>query len=323
MKLTPEDITRVCKLVDELAGIQWDASKAYLIESRLASLLKDHQCADLAALVAKVRANTDPRVRPAFIDAITTRETLFFRDESPFDALKHKAVPEIIDAKSKTPYAKRLRFWSAACSSGQEPYSIGITLTELLDDIDDWDIQILATDISPSALEVASKGVYSEFEMSRGVSTAIRDKYFRKVPEGWKICDEIRSLVSFQTRNLLQPLTALGMFDVIFCRNVAIYFDAPVKKELFERLAGCLPANGVLFVGSSENLSCFGERWKPLYHCRGVYYQPNQKANPTPTAAASSPKAATISASAQLPTKPSIASAVPQPMTARKAFAAP
>ena len=183
MKLTPEDITRVCKLVDELAGIQWDASKAYLIESRLASLLKDHQCADLAALVAKVRANTDPRVRPAFIDAITTRETLFFRDESPFDALKHKAVPEIIDAKSKTPYAKRLRFWSAACSSGQEPYSIGITLTELLDDIDDWDIQILATDISPSALEVASKGVYSEFEMSRGVSTAIRDKYFRKVPD--------------------------------------------------------------------------------------------------------------------------------------------
>jgi chemotaxis protein methyltransferase CheR len=228
--------------------------------------------------------NANPRIRSDFIDAVTTRETLFFRDESPFEALKHKALPEIIDAKSRTPYAKRLRFWSAACSSGQEPYSIGIALSEMLDDIDDWDIQILATDISPSALESASKGIYSDFEMSRGVSPAIRDKYFRKVPQGWRICDEVRSLVSFQSRNLLQPFHALGSFDVIFCRNVAIYFDVPVKQDLFERLAGVLAAHGVLIVGSSENLSCFGERWKPQFHCRGVYYQPNLKSSLPPRA---------------------------------------
>uniref|UniRef100_A0A7C2JZX6 protein-glutamate O-methyltransferase n=1 Tax=Schlesneria paludicola TaxID=360056 RepID=A0A7C2JZX6_9PLAN len=286
MKLTEDDISRVCRLVDELSGIQWDASKTYLIETRLPGLLREHQCATLAELVAKVRSGTDPRVRAAFIDAITTRETLFFRDESPFEALKHKALPEIIDAKAGTPFARRLRLWSAACSSGQEPYSLGIVLRELIDDLDDWDVQILATDISPAALAAASKGVYSDFEVSRGLSPHLRDRYFTKVPGGWKISDEIRALVCFDNRNLLKPFGTLGSFDVIFCRNVAIYFDAPVKRDLFERLAGVLAPHGTLFVGSSENLSTFGERWKPQYHCRGVFYQPNRRPPATPNPAA-------------------------------------
>jgi len=276
VKLTDDDIARVCRLVDELTGIQWDASKAYLIESRLPALLAEHRCTDLADLVSQVRTGSDPRIRNGFIDAITTRETLFFRDESPFEALRHKAIPEIIDAKAQTPFAKRLRLWSAGCSSGQEPYSLGIVLRELIDDLDGWDVQILATDISPAALASASRGIYSDFEMSRGMSPHLRDRYFRKVPEGWRICDEIRSLVSFENRNLLKPFANLSAFDVIFCRNVAIYFDADVKRDLFERLAGSLATNGALFVGSSENLSTFGERWKPLSHCRGVFYQPNR-----------------------------------------------
>lgn len=277
MKLTEDEISRVCRLVDELAGIQWDASKTYLIESRLPSLLRDHKCTDLTDLVSKVRANINPQIRADFVDAITTRETLFFRDESPFEALRHKALPEIIDAKAGSPWAKRLRFWSAACSSGQEPYSIGIVLRELIDDIDEWDVQILATDLSKAALTAASKGVYSDFEMSRGIDINRRDKYFRKVAGGWKICDEVRAMVSFSERNLLQPFTNIGPFDVIFCRNVAIYFDLPVKKDLFERLAGALTQNGALFVGSSESLSAFGDRWKPLHHCRGIFYQPNRE----------------------------------------------
>ncbi len=277
MKLTTDDIARVCQLVDELAGIQWDAGKAYLIESRLPSLLQEYQLTNLADLVAKVRSGSDPRIRMAFVDAITTRETLFFRDESPFDAMRHKALPEIIDAKAKTPFARRLRIWSAACSSGQEPYSLGIVLRELIDDIDDWDVQILATDISQAALASASKGIYSEFEMSRGMSPQLRDRHFRKVPEGWRISDEVRSLVSFESRNLLKPFSDLSSFDVIFCRNVAIYFEADVKRDLFERLAGVLAPHGTLFVGSSESLSAFGEKWKPLYHCRGSFYQPNRK----------------------------------------------
>lgn len=290
MKLTEDEISRVCRLVDELAGIQWDAGKAYLIESRLPSLLRDHKCTDLTDLVSKVRTNLNPQIRADFVDAITTRETLFFRDESPFEALRHKALPEIIDAKSKSTWARRLRFWSAACSSGQEPYSLGIVLRELIDDIDDWDVQILATDLSKAALASASKGVYSDFEMSRGIDPRRRDKFFRKVEGGWKICDEVRSMVSFSERNLLQPFTNIGPFDVIFCRNVAIYFDVPVKKDLFERLAGVLTQNGALFVGSSESLSAFGERWKPLHHCRGIFYQPNREnLGPVASIAATSP----------------------------------
>lgn len=292
MKLTEDEIARVCRLVDELAGIQWDASKAYLIESRLPSLLRDHKCTDLTDLVSKVRANISPQIRADFVDAITTRETLFFRDESPFEALRHKALPEIIDAKSKSTWARRLRFWSAACSSGQEPYSLGIVLRELIEDIDDWDVQILATDLSTAALASASKGVYSDFEMSRGIDPRRRDKYFRKVEGGWKICDEVRSMVMFAQRNLLEPFTNVGPFDVIFCRNVAIYFDTPVKRDLFERLAGVLTQNGALFVGSSESLSAFGDRWKPLHHCRGIFYQPNREnLGPVASVAATSPLA--------------------------------
>ncbi len=290
MKLTEDDIARVCRLVDELAGIQWDASKAYLIESRLPSLLRDHQCADLTDLVSKVRTNFNPQIRADFVDAITTRETLFFRDESPFEALRHKALPEIIDAKSQSTWARRLRLWSAACSSGQEPYSLGIVLRELIDDIDNWDVQILATDLSTAALASASKGVYSDFEMSRGIDPRRRDKYFHKVAGGWKICDEVRSMVSFAQRNLLQPFTNIGPFDVIFCRNVAIYFEMPVKKDLFERLAGALTQNGALFVGSSESLSGFGMRWKALHHCRSIFYQPNRESlGPVASVAATSP----------------------------------
>lgn len=305
MKLTESEIASVCRLVNEMAGIQWDASKTYLIESRLPSLLRDHHCTDLSDLVSKVRANINPQIRADFVDAITTRETLFFRDESPFDALRHKALPEIIDAKSKGTWAKRLRLWSAACSSGQEPYSLGIVLRELIDDIDDWDVQIMATDLSSAALATASKGVYSDFEMSRGIDARRRDKYFHKVPGGWKICDEVRSMVSFSQRNLLEPFTNIGPFDVIFCRNVAIYFDAPVKKKLFERLAEVLTQNGALFVGSSESLSAFGDRWKPLHHCRGIFYLPNRDClGPIASVAATSP------------TRPTTATTAPRSMTA-------
>ncbi len=277
MKLDDEEIARVCRLVDDVAGIQWDASKTYLIESRLPALLTEFGCQTLSDLVNLVRQGNNPRVSTAFIDAVTTRETLFFRDQGPFEALKHKCLPEILDAKAKTPYAQRLRIWSAACSSGQEPYSLGIILHELLDDLAGWDIQILATDISPAALKSAKTGIYSEFEMSRGVPQNLRDKYFTRVGDGWQVIDSVRKLVSFEHRNLLEPLANMGPFDVVFCRNVAIYFEADVRADLFERVSGVMAPHGALFVGGSENLAALGEKWKPLYHCRGIFYLPNRK----------------------------------------------
>lgn len=279
MKLTPDDVSRVCRLVDEVAGIQWDASKTYLIENRLGTLLKEFQCADTGELVARIRSGKEPTLKARFVDAVTTRETLFFRDESTFEALRHKALPEIIDAKERTPFSRRLRLWSAACSSGQEPYSLAMLLRELIDDIDSWDVQILATDLSPAALATASCGVYSDFDLSRGLPPVLRDKYFRKTPEGWKISESVRKLVRFETCNLLEPFRNPGPFDVIFCRNVAIYFSLPVKRELFERLSQTLCRGGAIFIGASESLLGFGERWTPRAHCRGVFYQPNQHGN--------------------------------------------
>jgi chemotaxis protein methyltransferase CheR len=287
--LATEEIQLVCDLVDELAGIQWSAEKSYLVESRLLRVLRDHDCADFTDMVTRVRKG-DTTLRGAVVDAVTTRETLFFRDDSPFAALRNKALPEIIDGNARTVYPKRLRFWSAACSSGQEPYSLAITLREILDDVDTWDISILATDLSDAALESASNGIYSDFEMSRGVTPEIRKKYFHQVDGGWQINQNIREMVTFQQRNLLEPFTDIGPFEVIFCRNVAIYFDLPVKVDLFHRLAKVLTTTGAMFVGSSETLSFMGERWKALHHCRGVFYQPNRKDIMTASVAEESPK---------------------------------
>ena len=325
MNLSPDDISRLCLLVDELSGIQWDASKTYLIEARLVPLLATFGIANFGDLISKVRAGLDIKLRTAFIDAITTRETLFFRDDSPFQALEFKALPEIIDAKAATPFSRRLRFWSAACSSGQEPYSLAILLREMIEDIDRWDVQILATDLAPAALATASIGVYSEFEVSRGMSPKLREKYFRRTPEGWQVSEAIKKLVKFERRNLLEPYGALGPFDVVFCRNVAIYFDLETRKDLFDRLAKTLAPHGALFAGSSENLSCYGERWKPQFHCRATFYQPNKPAPQAVATAAAKPvppsSTAYRSSTPAVPTATAPSPAGPKPAVARSVTA--
>lgn len=275
MSLTSQQIQAVCKLTEQVTGIQWDQSKDYLIETRLVNRLHEFGCKSLEELLRKVEGGQGPE-RNAFIDAVTTRETLFFRDESPYIALEHKALPEIIDAKGKSTYARRLRLWSAAASTGQEAYSIVMTLMEMLPDFDRWDVQVLATDISDAALSSASRGIYTDFEVGRGMRQDLLNRYFNRVAGGWQVKDEVRSVVTFQKANLLQPFMNLGPFDVIFCRYVAIYFDIPTRRDLFERLSRVLTSDGAIFVGASENLSDFGAKWAPQFHCRAVYYQPNQ-----------------------------------------------
>lgn len=299
MSLTPQQIQAICRLTDKVTGIQWDSSKDYLIESRIVSRIAEFGCSSLDALIQKIEAG-DVTAKNAFIDAVTTRETLFFRDESPYIALEHKALPEIIDAKTSSYYPKKLRLWSAAASTGQEAYSLAITLLEMLPDIWSWDVQILGTDISDAALATASRGIYSDFEVGRGLRADLREKYFQRVAAGWQVKDEVRSLVTFQKRNLLQPFDALGPFDVVFCRYVAIYFDLPIRRELFERLSRTLSNDGAIFVGSSENLSDYGPRWAPQFHCRAVYYQPN-KARTAFSLQPQSPLAARGSAAPSVP----------------------
>jgi len=276
MQVIEMEIAMVADLVEELCGIVLDNSKGYLIESRLGGWAEAHGCNNFTEFCRKAR-NGDPTLRSRIIDAITTQETLFFRDSSPFEALKHKAIPELIDAKTGTTFSKRIRIWSAACSTGQEVYSIAMTLCELIPDILKWDIKILGTDISDSAVKQASLGRYAKHEIQRGMNPAFLQKYFVEGKDSWRVKDELRFFSSFQRRNLLEPFTNLGPFDIIFCRNVAIYFDATTKRNLFHRLTRQMTSDGYLFVGSSESLAEFGSQFVPQYHCRTIFYQPNKK----------------------------------------------
>lgn len=272
--LTPADVDAVCALVDDLCGICWDSSKSYLIESRLTTIFKRSGCANYVDFARRIRANLLPELRSEVIDAVTTHETLWFRDNSPYEALRHKIFPELIDAKGSTPYPKRFRIWSAACSTGQEPYSIAMTLADLVPDIHRWDVQIVGTDISPGSVETASRGLYGEMEMARGMDPLRLNRYFTKQGAQWKISEQIRSMCSFSTQNLHNSFSNLGAFDVIFCRNVAIYFTAEDRKNIFNRMAQSLQPNGWILVGSSESLGDMGPRWAPQFHCRANCYRP-------------------------------------------------
>lgn len=274
MKLSSSDVDAICGLVIDLCGIYLDESKAYLIETRLGDLATRAGCSSYADLARKVRFSNDAVLRNQVISAITTNETLFFRDQSPFEALRHKAIPEMIDRKAGTLYPKRLRLWSAACSTGQEPYSLAMLLCQLLPDPYSWDIQILGTDISDEAVSRASRGWYSKHEIGRGLSPDYLAKYFLEDAGGWRVRDSVRGLVSFQRRNLLEPFTSLGRFDIVMCRNVAIYFTPSARADLFHRVTAVMNPDGYLFVGSQECLSDLAPQFAPHQHCRAVYYRP-------------------------------------------------
>ena len=252
--------------------------KSYLIENRLAEIIRQREFRSYSELAKQASNPGDRELRREIIDRITTQETLFFRDTAPFQALQHKVLPELFDAKATTLYPKRIRIWTAACSTGQEPYSIALTIRELLPDVDSWDINILATDISDAAIKRASRGVYTQHEIGRGLPDDLMRKHFVRHQDGWQISDEIRSLVTFRQLNLLHPLVGLGPFDVAFCRNVAIYFTPERRRDLFDRIAAVLSPEGYLFVGSSESLGDVGTRFAPEQHCRTVIYRPLQAA---------------------------------------------
>ena len=274
MPVTPQDMLELSKLVKQLCGLALDDSKGYLIESRLTQVANEAGCRSYVDLCRRAVAG-DRQLRTKVIDAITTHETLFFRDGSPFSVLQHRVVPDIIDAKAASPLAKRLRIWCAACSTGQECYSIAIVLSELLPDIASWNINILGTDIADSSVAQASRGCYSDHEIGRGMPANYLNKYMQRDGSNWRVRDSLRALVRFDRRNLLESFHDMGPFDVIFCRNVAIYFDAPTRRDLFLRLAQRLTPQGYLFVGAAESLTDLGPQFTPKLYCRSIFYQPN------------------------------------------------
>lgn len=275
LKIGPEEFQQLSQYIFQISGIALDMTKTYLVETRLSHLIEELGCPTFADLLLRARVDAGRGIEQKIIDAISTNETLFFRDNSPFQLLQHKILPEIIDARTPKAGALKvpIRIWSAACSTGQEIYSIAIVLKELLPDPSRYAIKLLGTDISNAAISQASSGRFNKFEMERGLPREKLDKYFRAAGSFWQIRDEIRSMANFQRLNLMQPFTSLGKYDIIFCRNVAIYFSLEDRKKLFDRLANALEPDGYLIIGSTESLTGICPRFLPKRHLQSIFYQ--------------------------------------------------
>ena len=272
IRLQPEEHKSLAQYVYSLCAVTLDESKGYLIEGRLARLVEETQCGSYNGLLLRAKSDSSRSLERRIVDAITTNETLFFRDTAPFDLLRHKIIPELIDRRTRTGAAS-IRIWSAACSTGQELYSIAILLKELLGDPDRYGVRLLGTDISDEVVAKASRGRFSPVEISRGLAEAQRTRYFVPVAGGWQIRDEIRAMASFKRLNLMTDFSALGRFDVIFCRNVAIYFTERDRAALFGKMERALERDGVMVIGAMESLNGICPQFESKRHLRSVFYQ--------------------------------------------------
>lgn len=274
IKITPSELKLVAQYIQSISGIYLDQSKTYLFETRLSSVAEAHGCSSYQELYNKAKKEPTKKIEKEIVDAITTNETLFFRDKGPFELLQHKILPEVIDARSSRSAIKpRIKIWSAAASTGQELYSVAIVIKELLKNNNDYNFTLLGTDISDAAIAQASYGKYNRFEIERGLDKRTLQKYFTLFGDSWKIKDEIRAMVNFKKLNLMGPFTSLGKFDIILCRNVAIYFTLADRKKLFTKLAASLADDGYLIIGSTESLTGVCPLFVPKRHLRSIFYQ--------------------------------------------------
>ena len=265
--MTPLDYEFLRKLLKDRSGLDLSADKQYLVESRLLPLARRANLAGIPELVQKLRSGGD-QLTTQVVEAMTTNETFFFRDKIPFDHLRDYVLPALIQARASR---RSLRIWSAACSTGQEPYSIAMGLREYGAALAGWRIEIVATDLSQEVLEKSKAGLYSQFEVQRGLPIQLLVKYFTQLGELWQLSADIRGMVQHRQLNLLQDFSHLGKFDVIFCRNVLIYFDQETKSAIFERLSKMLEADGTLFLGAAESVVGITDAFRPNQERRGLY----------------------------------------------------
>ena len=268
--MTPLDYEFLRKLLRERSGLDLSADKQYLVESRLVPLARKSGLPGISELVQKMKSGADARTAEV-VEAMTTNETFFFRDKIPFDHLKEAVLPALVQARAAR---RALRIWCAASSTGQEPYSIAMCLKEAAHLFAGWRTEIVATDLSQEVLEKSKAGIYSQFEVQRGLPIQLLVKYFTQNGELWQLKSEIRGMVQHRQLNLLQDFSHLGTFDVIFCRNVLIYFDQATKANIFERIGRMLEPDGVLALGAAESVVGITNAFKPYPERRGLY-RPN------------------------------------------------
>ncbi|MCH7937320.1 MAG: protein-glutamate O-methyltransferase [Proteobacteria bacterium] len=266
--MKPDDFTYVSTLLKERSGLVLTPDKSYLLESRLMPVVRKHGLKGLDELFEELRKAGEGELVVDVTEAMTTNESFFFRDTKPFDLFRDHILPPLLESRADK---KSIRIYCAAASSGQEPYSLAIILKEQAAKLEGWKIDIIGTDISTEILRKAKSGLYSQFEVQRGLPIKMLVKYFEKQEDQWLISQEIRDMVIFREFNLLDDLTPLGKFDIVFCRNVLIYFDPENKKKVLEGISKLMPEDGTLFLGGAETVLGISDRFKPVPSQRGIY----------------------------------------------------
>jgi chemotaxis protein methyltransferase CheR len=286
----------LCEYLRRNSGLVMEQSKQYLVESRVMPIVRREKMSGLDELVLQLQKGQNPKLAKDVIEAMTINETYFFRDKSPFDQFRTVMMPALIAARQND---KRLRIWSAAASTGQEAYSIAMILDEYAARMPGWKIEIVGTDLSDQVLEKARKGIYSQFEVQRGLPAPMLLRHFNQIGESWQLSDHIRSKVTFRQLNLLSDFTPLGRFDVIFCRNVLIYFDAGRKADILARMTRVLAPDGFVTLGASESL--IGLKTDLVGHPehRGIFTRAGAASAPDQAATRFAPR---VESSATLPT---------------------
>jgi chemotaxis protein methyltransferase CheR len=266
--VTPLDFDFIRKCLKERSGLVLSADKQYLVESRLLPVARKAGFANLGELVIALKKANDSVLMTSAVEAMTTNESFFFRDKTPFDHFRQTIMPALLTARRAS---RSIRIWCTAVSTGQEPYSLAICLREMEADIAGWNIEIIATDLSNDVLDRARQGLYTQFEVQRGLSIQLLIKHFTQSGELWQIAPELRAMVKCRQLNLLTDFSSLGIFDVIFCRNVLIYFDRETKSDVLDRLAKVTSSDGYLVLGAAETIVGLTDRFKMVTDKRGLY----------------------------------------------------
>ena len=266
--LSPLAFETLASLLKSKSGLVIGTDKTYLLETRLAGLIKREKLTDLNGLADRLRRPGGDTLAREVVEAMTTNESFFFRDDKPFLHFRTQALPRLVAAR---PPGSTLRIWSAAASSGQEAFSLAMIVAESTAVLAGRKVEIVGTDIARDQLARARQGVYSQFEVQRGLPVQMLMRYFKKDESSWRLADAIRSMVQFREYNLLSDLRALGRFDIVFCRNVLIYFDQPTKGRVLDAIAAQMPPDGMLYLGGAETVLGITGRFAPLPNERGVY----------------------------------------------------
>ncbi|MFD1625446.1 CheR family methyltransferase [Azospirillum griseum] len=263
-----EDFDMFSTLLKQRSGLVLTRDKAYLLESRLMPVARKWNMKGLEELATTVRTRKDEALLRDITEAMTTNESSFFRDQKPFDQFRQLVLPKLMAARA----AKRtIRIWSAACSSGQEAYSLAMILNDEAAKLAGWKVEIVGTDISAEMVERSKAGVYTQFEVQRGLPITMLVKHFKQNGDKWQISPQLRQMANFREWNLLGDLSPLGQFDIVFCRNVLIYFDGPTKGKVLDAIARQMPQDGVLYLGGAETVLGITEKFKPVDGQRGLY----------------------------------------------------